>query len=151
MSPPRLRPLTRGPAPARRPPAGDLELLRQGYQRSGGLVTADALLLALRRSSSQPLSLLARWIVERRVLSLSLAGQTLLPRFQFGALASGLKPGLEPAMAELAPVFDDGELLQWWARANSALGGAAPADRLDRQPDEVRQAARLDRFIASGG
>jgi hypothetical protein len=54
-------------------------------------------------------------------------------------------------MTELTDVFDDWELALWFSRGNSSLDGAAPADCLAIHPDDVWQAARTDRFIATGG
>jgi hypothetical protein len=145
--------------------------LCQGLQRSGGLVSADqwvglmhgrgerllgeptspTFLPPISPPISQPISMVARWIVGRRIVCITWRSQTLLPLFQFGAGRSSLQPGLAAVMTELTDVFDDWELALWFARGNSSLGGAAPADRLATHPEDVLQAARTDRFIATGG
>lgn len=115
-----------------------------------GLVGADQLAELMRRAMPQPISQLARWIVERQVVSVQGPAGTLLPLFQFTDDLAGLRPGLAATLAELSAVFSDEELALWWARGNSSLGGDAPADRLATQPLAVWQAARIDRFIATG-
>jgi hypothetical protein len=129
--------------------------LCQGLQRSGGMVSADKLVGLMHdggeRSISQPISLVARWIVGRQIVCVPWRSHTLLPLFQFGDGRSTLQPGLAAVLNELTDVFDDWELALWFARGNSGLGGAAPADRLASHPGDVWQAARTDRFIATGG
>ena len=129
--------------------------LCQGLHRSGGLVSADIVVALMRHgvepSISQPISHLARWIVGRQVVCVPWRSQTLLPLFQFGDGMTSLRPGLAAVMAELADVFDDWELALWFAQGNSGLDSAAPADRLASHPADVWQAARTDRFIATGG
>jgi hypothetical protein len=137
--------------------------LCQGLQSSGGLIGADQLVglmhdggkrlpgLPILQPISQPISMVARWIVARQIVCISWRSQTLLPLFQFCDGRSSLRPGLAVVMAELTEVFDDWELALWFARGNSSLGSAAPADRLATHPEDVWQAARTDRFIATGG
>lgn len=129
--------------------------LCQGLEPSGGLVSADLLAGLMRHgdgtSVSQPISQVARWIVGRQIVCVPWRSQTLLPVFQFGAGMASLRPGLAAVMAELTDVFDDGELALWFALGNCSLGGAAPADCLATQAADVWQAARTDRFIATGG
>ena len=129
--------------------------LCQGLHRSGGLVSADIVVALMRHgvepSISQPISHLARWIVGRQVVCVPWRSQTLLPLFQFGDGMTSLRPGLAAVMAELADVFDDWELAFWFSQGNSGLDSATPADRLASHPADVWQAARTDRFIATGG
>lgn len=142
-------PAPRGLAPMAAPEAEFAELCR-GLQASGGLVAADQLAAMMRHGSAQPLSRLARWIVSRQVVTVPWRSQTLLPLFQFGECGACLRPGLPAVMTELTHVFDDRELALWFARCNSSLGGAVPADCLATRPVDVWQAARTDRFIATG-
>jgi hypothetical protein len=158
----RAAPWSPAPGPTTATDAEFRELC-QGFQRSGGLVSADQLVglmhggggqsLALPNPQpiSQPISMVARWIVRREIVSLSWRSQTLLPLFQFGDGRACLRPGLAAVMTELTDVFDDLELALWFARSNSSLDGAAPADRLATHAADVWQAARTDRFIATGG
>jgi hypothetical protein len=147
---------TEPPARASRPVPGPAQqdifkLLCDGLRASGGLVEAERLVGLMRCGATQPISQLARWIVARQVLSLPWNSQTLLPLFQFTDDLAGLQPGFVAAQAELGAVFDDWELALWFASGNCALQGAVPADCVATRPVEVWQAARTDRYIATGG
>jgi hypothetical protein len=131
--------------------ATDFSRLSAAFLPTGGLLAAEPLAERMRSHSAQPISKLARWIVERRVVSVQWCSRTWLPLFQFDEGLTRLRPGLQATLHELADVFSEWELAQWFASANTALGGATPADRLASQPGEVWQAARTDRFIATGG
>jgi len=139
--------------PAAAPSADSNAALRElcrGFQPTGGMASGDDLALLMGRSSPQPISQLARWIVAREVLCVEWQTQTLLPLFQFSCGLHGLRPGMAAALRELVDVFDAWELALWFARGNRALGGASPADTLARDGTAVWQAARTDRFIAAG-
>ena len=126
-----------------------LELMHV-FRATGGVVSGDSLALLLRRRSDQPLSLLARWIVNRQVLSFECHSQTMLPMFQFDLAALTVQPGLRPVMAELTDVFDDWELVDWFARPNGWLSGESPVAVFAGDLAAVLQAARADRFVAMG-
>ena len=153
---PAFRP--RRPAPARRAPfpgSGRLEdrqfaAMELAFARHGGLATADGVARLMRCRSSQPISTLARWIVDRRAVNIAWHGQTLLPMFQFDRESMALQAGVGDVVAELAHAFDDWELALWFAAPNSWLGDAAPVDRLHVEQPAVLDAARADRFIALG-
>ncbi len=120
----------------------------------GGAVDDSRILEALRSSCSQPLSVLARWIVDRRVLHLPWGSATFFPCFQFasdGQLSTYAPiPGVRRALVELDGVFDEMEIVEWFARPNDWLGWRAPATVVTADADWVVGAARADRYIASG-
>jgi hypothetical protein len=148
-------PMPRGAASAPAPWRHDAERTQHmamvdAYRRSGGLLSGDEVALLLSAHSSQPISLIARWIVSRRVVSYVWQSQTLVPLFQFDRSDMSLRRGTSEVIAELADTFDDWELAAWFATPNSWLQGAAPVDLIDVGQPAVRQAARADRFIARG-
>ena len=57
--------------------------MSRAYARSGGLASGDEIARRLRRREAQPLSTIARWIVDRRIVSLDWQSQMLIPLFQF--------------------------------------------------------------------
>jgi len=120
------------------------------YGRTGGLAGGDELTLLLRRRTSQPISMLARWIVERRVVSFGWQGEYLVPMFQFDRTDMGVRHSVSAVLDELDGTFDDWELASWFALPNTWLGDDTPVDVLRRDPHAVVQAARADRFIARG-
>ena len=124
--------------------------LMHAFRTTGGVVSGDSLAMLLRGRSDQPLSLLARWIVNRQVLSFECHSQTLLPMFQFDLEGLTVRPGLRPVMTELSDVFDDRELVDWFATPNCWLSGESPVAVFSNDLAAVLRAARADRFIATG-
>lgn len=120
------------------------------YRRKGGLASGDQLTPLLRRRTSQPISMLARWIVERRVVSFAWQGEYLLPMFQFDGGDMDVRRPVSAVLDEFDGTFDDWDLATWFALPNAWLGDSAPVDVLERDPHAVLQAARADRFIARG-
>ena len=124
--------------------------LLDAFSDIGGVVNGDALASLLRGGTEQPISLLARWIVQREVISFSWHSQTLLPLFQFDLETLQVRPGVPEVIAELREAFDDVELADWFARPNSWLQGSTPANRFGSDLPAVLQAARADRYVALG-
>ena len=122
----------------------------QVYERTGGLMRSEDVLFLLRRRSSQALSLLARWIVDRRVVAFEWQADRLVPMFQFDLADMSIRPEAAAVLAELAGVFDDWELASWFAEPNAWLQGRTPVDALQADAQAVLDAARADRFVARG-
>jgi acyl-CoA synthetase (AMP-forming)/AMP-acid ligase II len=120
------------------------------YERAGGLASGDEVTLLLRKRTSQPISLLARWIAGRRVVSFAWKGQFMLPLFQFELAYMSVRAPVSAVLDELAGVFDDGELAAWFALPNAWLQDAAPVDVLDVDHAALLNAARADRYVARG-
>jgi hypothetical protein len=118
------------------------------YAALGGVVTGDQLAAMLRLKEGQPVSVIARWIVNDEALSFQALSHTLLPLFQFDLERGVLRPGVREVLREWAGALDEWELADWFVRANALLAGRAPARALlEGDVDAVREAARADRFI----
>ena len=100
--------------------------------------------------SWQPISLLARWIVGREVISFDWQSTTMLPLFQFDLSSMTMRQSVTELLHELTEVFDDWDLALWFAQPNSWLDQQAPVALLNLDPKGVLDAARADRFIARG-
>jgi len=122
----------------------------QVYDRRGGLARSDEVLFMLRRRTSQPLSMLARWIVDRRVVSFEWQAERFLPMFQFDLADMAIQPGTAAVLCELADVFDEWETATWFAEPSAWLHGRVPVDVLESDLEAVVGAARADRFVARG-
>lgn len=128
------------------------------FSGTGGLVNGDDLAELIRHRcevagwlpDSLPVSLVARWIVSRAVVSLDSPWGPLFPLFQFDLPTASLVDGMALLMAELRPVFDDVELALWFVTPNDWLSGARPAVAMHQNFPAVVQAARADRFVAGG-
>ena len=128
------------------------------FSSSGGLVGGDDLAELIRQRCEvagwlpdfEPVSLVARWIVTRAVVSLHSPWGPMFPLFQFDLPTASVVDAMEPLLDELRPVFDDAELALWFVTANDWLGGARPASAMHLSLPAVMHAARADRFMASG-
>ncbi len=146
--------------PSMRPPASSPDTpgdaadrlcdMQRAFRATGGLVSGDRLADMLRSRVDQPISLLARWIVDGRVISFEARGATWLPLFQFDPDGVDVTDGVRRVLGELRGVFDNWELVQWFATPNTWLDGASPVDVIADDPQAVVQAARTDRFVAAG-
>ena len=125
-------------------------MMEAAYLRTGGLVSGDEAARILRRHSSQPISQLARWIVERTIVSFYWNSRTLVPLFQFDRSDMSMRAGTSAVVRELHDVFDDWDLATWFAQPNSWLNDAVPVDVIEHDQPAVVDAARADRFIARG-
>jgi hypothetical protein len=119
-----------------------------GFQRRGGLATADELLRLMRRRSDQPISALARWIVDRTVVHFAWQGVTLLPLFQFDRDRMLVNPVVVSVVQELRDTFDDWQIALWFVTPNASTNGAAPVDAFESDPLAALAAARTDRSAA---
>lgn len=127
-----------------------LGTMASAYRASGGIMSGDRVIQLLRQDFDQPISTLARWIVDRDVVSFELQGQIWLPMFQFGTADRKVRPGVMHVIRELRAVFDDWELAEWFAQPNSSLRGEVPATVVLHDERAVLEAARVDRFVAAG-
>ncbi len=116
--------------------------LVQGFRRSGGLCVEDELLQILRHKVSQPISVLARWIVDQRILSFTWRGHRWIPMFQFDEETMTPRPECEAIVRELRTVFDELELATWFVTPNASLGGAAPVENVKASRRGARCARR---------
>jgi hypothetical protein len=143
---PRCRLFSQGEAPN-----GQREdRMRVVFTRTGGLCSSEELVDLLRDRFDQPMSMLARWIVGRSVVSMQVHSRVLLPLFQFDLRAMALRPEASAVVSELVGVFDDQEVSRWFAEPNGWLQDQRPVELLRSAPSEVLMAARADRYVARG-
>jgi hypothetical protein len=129
---------------------GQYLAMARAYRRTGGLLSGDDLAMRLRKRSTQPLSLVARWIVSREVVCLKWQTQTWLPLFQFDPADMSLRSEVSGVVGELAGAMEDWDLALWFSQPNPWLDGAMPVDAIDSDQPAVLDAARVARFIARG-
>lgn len=138
--------------------SSEFAAMDSAFNRSGGLLQGDVLTLSLRKFRDQPISTLARWIVNRTLVSFTWRSQTLVPLFQFDPADMSPRQEVEDVVRELSGALSDWEIAVWFARPNALLAGAAPVDMIGSDPMSVRRAAvqhasedadELDAFEAS--
>jgi hypothetical protein len=102
----------------------------------------------LRPHTNQTLSVLARWIVQRRIVSFERAAQRWIPLFQFDLASMTVRADVAAVIAELANVLDDEELAEWFAQPSALLRGQAPIQVAGS--GDLLDAARAERFLIAG-
>lgn len=120
------------------------------FADTGGLVSGDELADLIRQQAmldsrlqiSQPVSLVARWIVSGMALSMDSPWGIVLPLFQFDLQRATLHPEVPMVCAELGGLREGAELALWFVTPNEWLEGLRPAQVLRSQLSEVRRAAR---------
>jgi hypothetical protein len=117
---------------------------------NGGVVTGDEAATRLSRYQDQSVSVIARWIVGRKVLSFPWRSELMVPLFQFHKHDMSLRPAVAQVISELVGALNDFELAQWFARPNGWLGGAEPVIMIEANVPAVVQAARACRHLLKG-
>ena len=129
------------------------------FADTGGLMSGDELadrirqrcLLDVSLRDVEPVSLVARWIVSRAVVSIESPWGHMLPVFQFNLSRAALHPGVPIVLAELGGVLEGAELALWFVTPNEWLHGERPALAMQTMLPAVRHAARAAPYVARGG
>lgn len=121
--------------------------LKAALQPHGGIATCEEIVRILYGRMDQPISRLARWIVEREVLSVQWEARIMLPLFQFEPVSMLPRRAVREVAQELAAVLDDGALALWFVRPNDLLDGSAPVDALGGSVPLVVDAARTQQVL----
>lgn len=127
----------------------DFVAMRSAYHAAGGFAGGDDLARLLEDCGRGSFSGLARRIVAGDLFGFEWRQTFWIPMFQFTDDLE-VKPGLKAVLAELASEYDGRRLADWFVEPNAWLEERRPIDVLDAHPDEVLQAARADRFVATG-
>lgn len=147
-NPVRLTPVpTRGAALLQADDIFQFRRMEIAFRDGGGMASADEVVSRLARHTDQPISRLARWIVEHEVLNIQWRSQILLPWFQFDLSTMDLRPAVNSVLGELYPALSDWEICAWFAEPNAWLGGALPVDIIDRDARSVLDGARAARYL----
>ncbi len=120
------------------------------YSACGGVATGNDVAERLRVTVRQPLSVLARWIVDRHVITFACGARPMLPLFQFDFNQGCVRGGAAAVLSELTAVMSDDEVARWFSLPNTWLNGSVPAQTLLIDVPGVVAAARADRFVAKG-
>ncbi len=127
---------------------GFVAMLR-GYKESGGLGRGDEVAERF-KAAGHDVAWLARWIVERQVLSFEWRSELWLPWFQFNPADMSLRKEPQLIGTELTATFDAWHLSKWFIEPSCWLNNRRPVEVLRSDPNEVLHAARTDRFVALG-
>jgi hypothetical protein len=139
-------------APYTAPPTRQIVFddVRAAFMLSGGWSDAEELARRQGHRCGNGLGVVARWICQRRIVSIRWEGGYWIPLFQFTRPSFLLRPSLATVLGELNPVLDDWDVACWFATANDLLGGVCPARAFGSRLPHVLNAARAFRFALSG-
>lgn len=120
------------------------ERLIADYTSRGGILLAAQVLERLRARRPQPLSVLARWITDRDVISFTFKDRLLLPAFQFQLGDMAVLSPVQESIKALRPMLSDLEIAQWFLMPNNYVGGNRPIECIAEHPEVVERAARIE-------
>ncbi len=144
-----LEPATRAPScatPQRRREDAALAELMAGYGAHGGLASTDEVVGLMRPHWRQPISVLAKWIIGRKVVSFMSCTQFLLPLFQFARPRMTPNEAVGDCSIELGDLMGVEAFAAWFVRPCEWLGRRMPVDLLSNDPDAVVDAAGRTRL-----
>ena len=144
-----FRPSAVSPSPAiplrRRIDVALIELM-ESYGAHGGLASTDELISLMQPHWRQPTTILAKWIVGRKVVSFNWRTQLLLPMLQFEHPRMTPNPAVADCSIELGMFMDDQSFAEWFVRPCEWLGQRMPLSLLVNDPDAVIDAAGRTRL-----
>jgi len=115
------------------------------YGAHGGLASPDEVISLMRPYWRQPISILARWILDRKLVSFYWCTQILLPSFQFERPRMTPNRAVSDCLRELGEALDDEGLASWFVRPCLWLDQRMPVDLVLNDPDLVIDAASRTR------
>lgn len=117
------------------------------FRASGGVISSEEVVALLMERTDQPISKLARWIVDRHVIGFEWQGRTVLPRFQFELSTMTPRPAVRTVVGELILAMTDWEICLWFVTPNAWLADALPLDAIASDAAAVVDAARGERYL----
>jgi hypothetical protein len=125
-------------------------MIEHAFGASGGIVGSDEMVIRLRRRTDQPISRLARWIVDGEVLSFQWRARIMVPVFQFDPQTLAPRAEVTSVIRELVPALSDWEIALWFAEPNAWLDDEPPVDAILHDPSVVLDAALAERYLLRG-
>jgi hypothetical protein len=120
------------------------------YEDAGGIARADHIGRLLADHGPGAFISMAQLLADGEVFGFKWDGSLWLPMFQFVPTDLRIKAAPRQIRAELGAEFDGWEVATWFVEANVWLGKRRPLDLLESHLAAVLQAARADRFVATG-
>jgi hypothetical protein len=124
--------------------------MRTAYRATGGLASKDDLDRLLQDCRfGDPVSLADR-LDAGEIFGFDWQHRVWIPMFQFDLGDLSVKHGPQQVRAELSGEFYGWALAAWFAQRNAWLNNRRPVDLLGADLPAVLEAARADRFVATG-
>lgn len=115
--------------------------LINSYGERGGLASPEEIIIQMRPYWRQPVSILSKWIVSRKVVSFSWRTRMLLPIFQFECARITPNQAIADCSLELGDLMDDEGFASWFVHPCDCLAHRMPVDMIFDEPDAVVDAA----------
>jgi hypothetical protein len=147
-----IEPVTPAPHEKMAGLAGDREFaaVRAGCQASGGVVRGGDLAGWLEKRQRGDAVSLAKLIISGNIFGFEWQGNFWIPMFQFDFRDLSIRQAPRKVRAELGGVFDGWTLSVWFVQPCVWLNGQSPIDLLEADLPAVLEAARSERFVATG-
>jgi hypothetical protein len=129
---------------------GQFVTMLNAFRASGGLAREQEVATLIKKHQVNDVSPLAAWVFKRQICSFEWQSKSWIPMFQFNPSSVTLRAGLSAVLSELASIYDDWEIANWFAEPNPWLADCTPADVLAVAPAQVHHAARAERFVQAG-
>lgn len=124
--------------------------LLNAYRSRGGLQRLKELKVSRGESwDAEVLDALLLRIAARQALGIHWNDQVWVPAFQFDS-SGAVTSAVAAVLRELVPSHDAWELATWFITPTTWLQDSRPADLIETAPARVLEAARVDRYIATG-
>jgi len=124
--------------------------LLAAYRSTGGTARGDDLARLLEDHFLGDFVSLAKLIASDKVFGFTWRDTFWIPMFQFDLVDLSVKGAARQVLAELGGDFDGWARAAWFVAPNPWLNGRRPVDLLKSNLLGVLDAARADRFVASG-
>lgn len=126
------------------------EAMRIAYRSTGGLASGDDLERLLQDCRfADPVSLTGR-LDSGEIFGFDWRYRLWVPMFQFDLRDLSVKPVPQQVRTVLSAEFHGWTLAAWFTQGNAWLNHRRPVDLLDTDLPAVLEAARADRFVATG-
>lgn len=132
------------------PTSAGVASLLAAFQGTGGVVRGNELAMMLEGLKVGNVSSLGRAMASGEICSFQWRSAFWIPMFQFDLDNLAFKRGPRKILRELNDVFDEWTLTAWFAQPNAWLDGHKPVDMLAFNLPAVHEAARADRYVATG-
>ena len=138
------------PAISALPSSGGFAALLAAYRTTGGTARGEDLARLLQDRLQGGCASLAKLIASGLVFGFEWRRTLWIPMFQFDLRDLSVTAEPRQVLDELADKFDGWALAAWFAQGNAWLDGRRPVDVLNVDLPMVLNAARADRFMATG-
>ena len=128
----------------------EVAALRLAYEDAGGIGRGDEIARLLADHGPGTFVSLEQLVADEEIFGFDWDGFLWLPMFQFAMRDLAIEVAPRQVRAELGDEFDGWALSAWFVEPNVWLANRRPVDLMGPRLGAVLQAARADRFVATG-